>query len=243
MARGLEARSLEVAYGKNPVLRGVSLSAAPGHLLTILGPNGAGKSTLMRTLAGLLRPRAGTIHLGGQDITATRAHQRVKMGVALVPEGRGMLPSLSVRDNLELGTFSRPYGRRRAELGEDLERVFALFPVLRERQLAVSGGLSGGQMQMLAIARALMSRPRVLLLDEPTLGLAPIPAEQVLASLSMMLKDGMAVVVVEQKARGLIEVADHLLLIRQGRIERDLSRSEITNESLVQLYFGGKTEA
>ncbi len=236
---GLVVSGLEVAYGQIEVLHGVSISVPRGDMLTILGPNGAGKTTLMRTIAGLVPARSGQIRLHGEDITRVPAHRRVGRGLSLVPEGRGMLPSLTVMENLLLGTYCRAAADRRVSLTADLEQVFTLFPRLRGREIQASGSLSGGEMQMLAIARALMAKPKVLMLDEPTLGLAPVLAQQVIESLGALRKLGITVIVVEQKSPGLPAMSDQVFLMRQGRLEGAVSH-DVNARELIAAYFGGR---
>jgi len=211
----LEIRDLDAAYGDIRVLSGVSLTVGPGEIVALLGPNGAGKSTLLTAIAGLLRPRAGAIRWQGEDLTALRAHLVVERGVALVPEGRRLFGGMTVQDNLELGAFApRAWGGRRAAL----ERVYALFPVLAERRRTVVQALSGGQQQMVAVGRALMASPRLLMLDEPSLGLAPRLVAAILEALVAINRAGVAVFLVEQNVPAALSLAHRGYLLEGGRI-------------------------
>ncbi len=216
----LELRGLEAGYGGALVVQGVSLAVPEGRIVTLLGPNGAGKSTTLRAVAGLVRPRAGEVRLNGARIDGMPADAAVGRGLALVPERRELFPSLPVAENLALGAFSR---RDRAGIAEDLEMCFALFPRLKERRAQPARTLSGGEQQMLAIARGLMSRPRYLLLDEPSLGLAPLLIEEIFRKLVQIRAAGTAILLVEQNAMAALDVADYGYVLETGviRLEGD----------------------
>ena len=226
----LRVAELEVAYGPAPALWGVSLEVRRGELLSVVGPNGAGKSTLINTIAGLLRARAGTIEFDGGDITRLPAHRFCAAGIALVPEGRRLFATMSVRENLELGSLL-PHAR--AQRTHSLEHAVALFPVLAEKLDVPAGALSGGQQQMVAIARALMCRPKLLLLDEPSLGLSPLVVHDLFAAIRRIHADGITMLLVEQNVATALQVAQRVCVLEQGRIvaegdpESMLSRAEI----------------
>jgi len=230
----LRVEGVEAGYGEVQVLWGVSLEAEKGSLTVILGPNGAGKTTLLKTISGLLRPWRGRILLDGVDVTGIPAHRRVLLGVSHVPEGRGIFPYLTVEENLRIATYP---GKLRRRFRENLERVYELFPVLRERRRQLAGTLSGGEQQMLAIARALMQEPRLLLLDEPSLGLAPRLAAEIIELVSRLRDEGLTVVLVEQYARMALEVADYAYVMERGRIVFHGTPEEVLrDERIVEAY-------
>ena len=213
----LEVRGLQVAYGDVTALWDVSLEVPAGAIVALLGSNGAGKTTTLRTVSGLLRPRAGTIRLEGEDLTALPPHAIVARGLGHVPEGRRIWPGMSVLEHLRLGAFPRS---ARAHRETSLERVLALFPRLRERRGQAAGTLSGGEQQMLAIGRALMGRPRLLLLDEPSLGLAPRVVAELFATIAAVNRDGVAVLLVGVLLHQALEVAGHAYVLETGRVVR-----------------------
>jgi len=211
----LEVVDLVAGYGHVEALHGVGLHVDEGEAVTVIGANGAGKTTLLKTIAGLVGPWRGRIVLAGDDVTRWPAERRARAGLALVPEGRQVFPELSVRDNLLLGAYGR---RRRAGIRDDLDRMHALFPILAERAKQVAGTLSGGQQQMLAIGRALMSRPTVLLLDEPSLGLAPLAVREVVDKLVELAAAGSTLVLVEQNAAAAFRVASRGYVLDRGAV-------------------------
>ena len=211
----LEVRDLQVAYGQAPALWGVSFELRPRELLCVVGLNGAGKTTLINTLAGVLRARGGRIDFEGRDLVAWPAHRYCEAGIALVPEGRRLFGSMSVRENLEIGSVLPAAKARRAQ---SLESVLTLFPALKAKLAQAAGELSGGQQQMVAIGRALMARPRLLLLDEPSLGLSPLIASEVFAAIRRVNAEGTAVLLVEQNVAVALRVADRAYVLKEGRM-------------------------
>jgi branched-chain amino acid transport system ATP-binding protein len=231
----LAVSNLGVRYGNLTALDGVSLCVEPDEIVTVVGANGAGKSTLMRSVLGLVKIDSGTISFEGQDITRLPTFKIARKGIALVPEGRGPLRQLSVRENLVLGAFSRSWD---AAAKTDFEAVLDRFPALRPRLAQTAGTLSGGEQQMLVIGRALMSRPKLMLLDEPSLGLAPLIVSQVFATIESVRSMGVAVVVVEQNAHAALKLADRAYVIENGRIV--LEGSDLLGDKRVQeAYLGG----
>jgi branched-chain amino acid transport system ATP-binding protein len=232
----LELRGVEVAYGDLPALRGVSVSVEAGETLSVVGANGAGKTTMLRAISGLMRPRAGQILLDGERLDRLPSHAIVEHGVVQVPEGRKIFPSLTVLENLELGSYiSAAKARRR----EGLERAFALFPRLRERARQAAGTMSGGEQQMLAIARALMARPRVLMLDEPSLGLAPIIVKEIFRIIGEINRLGTTVLLVEQNTRQALALSRRGYVLENGRVVLEGSGAELLgNEHVKRAYLG-----
>jgi len=214
----LEVAHLDVAYGAAQALWGVSLSIATGDMACIVGPNGAGKTTLMNTIAGLVRAREGTLVFDGVDLRRLPAHRVCECGVAIVPEGRRLFTDMTVRENLELGSFQR---RARKHRQSSLDQVLSMFPILRERLPLPAGTLSGGQQQMLAIARALMARPRLLLLDEPSLGLAPAIVLEMFSSIRRIHAEGVTILLSEQNIALALEIATRACVLEGGRIVAD----------------------
>ena len=211
----LSIDGLRVSYGAIEALRGVSLEVLPGQVVALIGANGAGKTTTLRAVSGMLRPAAGAVRLFGEEVTSLPSHRLVARGMAHAPEGRGIFLNLTVGENLELGAYLR---RDRGGIRADLERSFALFPVLAERRGQVAGTLSGGEQQMLAVARALMSRPRLLLLDEPSLGLAPQIVERIFAVLREVNEAGVAILLVEQNAHKALRLAHRAYVLETGQV-------------------------
>ncbi len=232
-----EVRDLDVYYGAVQALRGVSLDVACGEVVTLIGANGAGKSTLLRAISGLEPARQGSIRFDGRELTRLPAHRIVGLGISQVPEGRIVFANLSVRDNLELGAYLR---HDRAQIREDLERMFTVFPRLRERARQSAGTLSGGEQQMLAIARGLMSRPRLLLLDEPSLGLAPILVREIFRTVAEISRQGVTILLVEQNAHMALGVADRGYVMETGSIVlSDTRENLLANEEVKSAYLGG----
>jgi branched-chain amino acid transport system ATP-binding protein len=231
----LELRDVHTFYGNIHALKGVSMHVDPGEIVTLIGSNGAGKSTTLKTISGTERARQGSVHLAGRDITATPAHEVVELGIGHAPEGRRVFSRMSVAENLELGAFSRGRGR----LTDDLARVYDLFPRLKERRGQKAGTLSGGEQQMLAIGRALMARPRLLLLDEPSMGLSPILTEQIFNIIGDINGQGTTVLLVEQNAQMALNVARRGYVLQTGRIIlSDTAANLAANEQVRQAYLG-----
>jgi branched-chain amino acid transport system ATP-binding protein len=232
----LEVRDLHAGYGGVAAVRGVDLDVAAGEVVALVGPNGSGKTTLLRAITGLLRPMAGRVCLDGVRLDGAPAHDVVRRGVALVPEGRHVFPSMTVADNLAMGGYTRP----RAEAAGAPEAVYALFPRLGERQGQRAGTLSGGEQQMLAIGRALMSRPRLLLLDEPSVGLAPAMVQVVLEALGRLRAAGTTVLLVEQNAAAALALADRGYVLELGRVTLHGSGPELLGDDRVRKAYLGE---
>lgn len=233
----LVVKGLSVAYGQVLAVRKVDLRVDAGACVALLGANGAGKSSLLHGIVGLQRPRAGTITCQGEDVSKLGPEKKVRRGLVLVPERRQVFSALSIRDNLMLGAYGR---RRGAELSADLDRVHDLFPVLSNRAGQNAGTLSGGEQQMLALGRGLMSRPRVLLVDEPSLGLAPVIVDDMIEALQALRRSGLAILLVEQNARVAVSVADHLMIMENGVVVAQGAPNEVVNDDrLVNAYLGG----
>jgi branched-chain amino acid transport system ATP-binding protein len=227
---------VHVYYGAIHALKGVSLTVNPGEIVTLIGANGAGKSTTLRAINGINKPRQGTIRFQGQDITGDAPHRIVKSGIAQSPEGRRLFPRMSVTENLEMGAFQRT---DRENLAEDMDRVFTLFPRLQERRMQKAGTMSGGEQQMCAIGRALMARPKLLLLDEPSMGLAPIFVERIFETVVEVNKQGTPVLLVEQNALMALDVAERGYVMETGRIALAGPASDLkTNEQVRKTYLG-----
>jgi len=236
----LEIRGLEAAYGDVPALSGVTLRVGDGEIVALLGPNGAGKSTLLGCVAGLVRPRAGAISWGGDNLLTVAPHLIVERGLAVVPEGRRLFGSMTVEDNLELGAFSP---RARAARRESLERVFALFPDLRTRRRQIVRALSGGQQQMVAVGRALMASPRLLMLDEPSLGIAPLLVRRILDALVEINRAGVAVFLVEQNVRAALTLAHRAYILEGGRVVGEGEGAALLRDSHVRRAYLGPLAA
>jgi len=232
----LELRDVHTYYGSIHALKGISIHVRDGEIVTLLGANGAGKSTTLRSINGLNRPRQGSIHFEGRNITQTAPHQIVKRGIAQSPEGRRLFPRMSVTENLEMGAFQR---RDRAGIREDMDRVFTLFPRLQERRHQKAGTMSGGEQQMCAIGRALMARPKLLLLDEPSLGLAPIFVERIFEIVKTINDQGTSILLVEQNALMALDAAHRGYVLETGRIVlADEAQALKTNEQVRKTYLG-----
>ena len=236
----LDVSDLVTAYGKIEALKGVSLHAENGRITCLLGPNGAGKTTLMMSIAGILQPRRGSIKLDGVELTGLTPARIVTRGVALVPENRLVFPRMSVRENLLAGAYQR---NDRAEIAADVERMHERFPRLRERREQLAGTLSGGEQQMLAVARALMSRPRVLLMDEPSLGLAPLVVAEIFRIVAELNRDGTTIFLVEQNAHMALQVAHHFYLMEQGRVTFSGTPGQLAEDEVIQRAYLGARRA
>jgi branched-chain amino acid transport system ATP-binding protein len=230
----LAVRDLVTAYGKIEALKGVSLDVAHGSITCLLGPNGAGKTTLMLTIAGVLRPKSGSIQLDGKDIAGEPPDVIVSRGVALVPENRLIFPSMTVLENLQAGAY-----QRKDDFAPDIEHVLERFPRLRERATQLGGTLSGGEQQMLAVGRALMSRPRLLLMDEPSLGLAPLVVEEIFRTIAELHRDGTTIFLVEQNAHMALKVAQRFYLMEQGRVTFSGDPGSLAEDEVIRRAYLG----
>jgi branched-chain amino acid transport system ATP-binding protein len=235
----LKVEDVVTAYGKIEALKGVSLEVSEGAITCLLGPNGAGKTTLMMTIAGILKPRRGRVLFGGADIAGQAPHAIVARGVALVPENRLVFPAMSVLENLRAGAFQR---RDKTAVAGDIDRMFARFPRLRERHAQQAGTLSGGEQQMLAVARALMSRPRLLLMDEPSLGLAPLVVEEIFRIVAELHRDGTTIFLVEQNAHMALKVAQHFFLIEQGKVTFSGDPGALAEDEVIRRAYLGSAQ-
>jgi branched-chain amino acid transport system ATP-binding protein len=237
----LQVQGLVSGYGKVEVLHELTLNVPKGTLVTLIGSNGAGKTTTLRTISGMVRPVSGRIELGGRDIAGLPPHEITRLGMAHSPEGRRVFATLSVLDNLTLGAFPRLTGSRdKGDVQADLDRMFELFPRLRERRDQLAGTLSGGEQQMLAMARALMLRPEVLLLDEPSMGLAPRLVEEVFATIARLKEAKMTILLVEQFAAAALEVADYGYVLENGRLTSSGPAAALRDDPAVRAaYLGG----
>ncbi len=232
MSTLLEVTDLEVRHGDLRAVQGVSLSVAEGDVLAVIGANGAGKSTLLSAITGLLRPSAGQVRFAGDDVTRVRPHTRVRLGVSMVPEGRRLFGSLTVEENLQVGASAKRPGPW------DLKAVYDLFPLVAERRARRAGAMSGGEQQATAIGRALMSNPRLLLLDEVSLGLAPVVVKQLYAALPEITGKGTTVLLVEQDVRQAFAVADHVHCMLEGRTSLEGRSDQVSMEQVSAAYFG-----
>jgi len=232
----LKLDRVNISYGAIQAVREVSLEVPKGQVVTIIGANGAGKSTLLKSVVGLEPLVTGRVFLGGQDVTSIPAHKRTKLGVALSPEGRGVFPDQTVQDNLLLGAYAMKDG---ASTADRVERSYSMFPRLRERRDQMAGTLSGGEQQMLAIARALMSDPKLLLLDEPSLGLAPLIIRDIFETIRSLRKTGLTILLVEQMANQALAVADFAYVLETGRITHQGKGSELLNDERVRAAYLG----
>jgi len=231
----LSVKNINTYYGNIQALKNVSIDVPEGSIVTILGANGAGKTTTMKSIAGLLKPRDGKIEFLGEDVTGKTPDRLVSRGLALVPEGRAILSGMSVLENLEMGAFQR----NDKEVKQDLEKVMDRFPILRERRSQLGGTLSGGQQQMLSIARALMSRPKLLLLDEPSMGLAPLIVQDIFRIIQEINADGTTVLLVEQNARQALKIAHHAYVLETGKVVKSGPAQELLHDpSIKEAYLG-----
>lgn len=234
----LELKNVVASYGNIKALKGISLSVEEGKIVTLIGANGAGKSTTMKTIMGVMKPNEGDILFEGQSIRGKKPYQIVSVGVVLVPEGRQILQSMTVQENLEMGAYQR---KDKAGIEEDMERVFAQFPRLKERLTQYGGTLSGGEQQMLAIGRAMMARPKVMLLDEPSMGLAPLVVQQIFDVVKAINQGGTTVLLVEQNARKALQIADYAYVMETGKIVLEGPAQEVaSNPSVMAAYLGGR---
>jgi branched-chain amino acid transport system ATP-binding protein len=233
----LEVDNIAVHYGRIQAIEGVTLSVEEGEVVSLIGANGAGKTTTMRAIAGLLSLSDGSVQFGGNDIGRLKGHERVARGISLVPEGRGIFPAMTVMENLDMGAYARD---RKSGVAEDLDRVFDLFPRLKERKDQSGGTLSGGEQQMLAIGRALMARPTLLLLDEPSMGLAPMFIRQIFAIIAQVRDQGTTVLLVEQNAHQALNLADRAYVLETGKITKSGTGQELlADASIREAYLGG----
>ena len=234
----LELKDLTVSYGRIEAVRGISLTVEEGELVTLIGANGAGKTTTMRAISGIRPVSHGTVWFDGQDITRMKAHERVFAGIVQAPEGRGIFPGMTVLENLEMGAYARTF-KTKAEHDSTLASVFALFPRLEERRTQVGGTLSGGEQQMLAIGRALMARPRLLLLDEPSMGLAPLMIQTIFRTISDINATGTTILLVEQNAQQALSRSDRAYILETGEVVTTGSGKELlTDPAVKQAYLG-----
>jgi branched-chain amino acid transport system ATP-binding protein len=231
----LEVEEIHAHYGSIEALRGVSLEVEEGEVVTMIGSNGAGKSTTLRSISGLTPATSGRVTFAGQEITRVPAHEIVSRGIALSPEGRHCFSRMSVRENLDLGAFRR----RGPEVAQDLERVFTLFPRLQERERQKAGTMSGGEQQMLAIGRALMARPKLLMLDEPSMGIAPILVQRIYETIGEVNRQGVAILLVEQNANYALEIARRGYVLETGRVALANSSAELRDDPAVQRAYLG----
>ncbi len=236
MSTMLKVEDLHVYYGSIHALKGISFEVNAGEIVTLIGANGAGKSTSLNTVTGLLKPRTGTVTFEGKPLVGVPAHKVVSHGMALCPEGRRVFLQMTVQENLEMGGFTRPA----TEIQESIERVYAQFPRLKERYKQIAGTLSGGEQQMLAMGRALMSKPKLLMLDEPSMGLAPILVEQIFDIIKRLHKDGTTILLVEQNAQAALSVANRAYVLETGKISMSGDAKELLHDPRVQkAYLGG----
>jgi len=233
----LEVRDLRVAYGRIEAVRGLGFTVGQGQVVTLIGSNGAGKTTTLRTLSGLLHPSGGEILFEGERIERLPAHRIVERGVAQVPEGRRVFARMTVQENLDLGAYLR---HDQAAMSEDLDRTYGLFPILAERRAQAAGTLSGGEQQMLAIGRALMSRPRLLMLDEPSMGLSPLMMQRIFATLAALKADGTTLLLVEQNAQAALALADAGHVLETGRIVLSGTSTELLADDQVRKAYLGE---
>jgi len=232
----LEVENIHSYYGHIHALKGISLTVDKGEIVTLIGGNGAGKTTTLRTITGSMKPREGRVVLEGEDLAPYKAHQIVHRGMAMVPEGRRIFARLTVAENLEMGAFIR---KDKGEIADDLERVFTLFPRLKERRTQVAGTLSGGEQQMLATARALMAHPRILLMDEPSMGLAPVLVEAIFETIQRINKEGTTILLVEQNALMALSVASRGYVLQTGEIVLQDSAANLNSNPMVQKAYLG----
>ena len=233
----LEIKDLHVHYDKIEAIKGISVVVNEGEIVTLIGANGAGKTTTLKTISGLRKVSSGAILFDGQDISKVPAHERVDLGISQAPEGRGIFPGMTVLENLEMGKFHRK--NRKAEMNEDLDNIYSLFPRLKERSSQAGGTLSGGEQQMLAIGRALMSRPKVLLLDEPSMGLAPQMIANIFRIITQINKQGVTILLVEQNAQQALTHANRAYVLETGLITKEANAKDLLNDPYVKAAYLG----
>ena len=233
----LEVKDLKVSYGKIQAIKGISLNVKQGEIVTLVGANGAGKTTLLKTISGILKPSDGVINFEGKDIQGIAPHDRVIEGLCQAPEGRGIFPGMTVLENLEMGKYARKDWKN--ELKEDLDRMYQLFPRLKERQNQAGGTLSGGEQQMLSIGRALMSRPRLLLLDEPSMGLAPMFIQQIFNIIREIQTQGVSILLVEQNAAQALSCANRAYILETGNIVKEGAGKDLLNDDAIKKAYLG----
>ena len=232
----LEVKDLKVAYGRVRAVKGITFSVEQGQVVTLVGTNGAGKTTTLKTISGLLRPESGEVWFDGQRIDSVPAHEVLTRGLAHSPEGRRIFPRLTVEDNLRLGAFAR---RDKGGIAKDLERVFDLFEILRERRSQPAGTFSGGEQQMLAIGRAMMSRPKLLMLDEPSMGLSPLMMQRIMSTIVELKSEGVTILLVEQNAQAALSLADYGYVLEVGKIVlQDTGPRLLTDDNVRKAYLG-----
>ncbi len=233
----LEIKDLHVHYDKIEAIKGISVVVNEGEIVTLIGANGAGKTTTLKTISGLRKVSSGAILFDGQDISRVQAHERVDLGISQAPEGRGIFPGMTVLENLEMGKFHRK--NRKAEMNEDLDNIYTLFPRLKERSSQAGGTLSGGEQQMLAIGRALMSRPKVLLLDEPSMGLAPQMIANIFRIITQINKQGVTILLVEQNAQQALTHAHRAYILETGLVTKEANAKDLLNDPYVKAAYLG----
>lgn len=233
----LEINNMRVFYGKIEAIKGISVVVNEGEIVTLIGANGAGKTTTLKTISGLRKISEGSIIFDGQDISNLSAHERVEIGISQVPEGRGIFPGMTVLENLEIGKYFRK--NRASEMAEDIERVYTLFPRLKERTSQAGGTLSGGEQQMLAIGRGLMARPKVLLLDEPSMGLAPMMIQNIFNIITEINKSGTTILLVEQNAQQALQRAHRAYVLETGKVVKEAKASDLLNDPAVRAAYLG----
>jgi branched-chain amino acid transport system ATP-binding protein len=233
----LEVKDLEVSYGKIKAIKGISMYVNQGEVVVLVGANGAGKTTLLKTISGLLSPVSGYIHFEGSDLTKIAPHQRVIQGICQAPEGRGIFPGMSVEENLRIGKYGRVTAK--SDMESDLDKVFELFPRLKDRQNQLGGTLSGGEQQMLSIGRALMSRPKMLLLDEPSMGLAPKFIATIFEIIEQIKSQGVTILLVEQNAAKALKIADRAYVLETGSITKEGSGASLLKDPVVRAAYLG----
>lgn len=232
----LEIKDLKVSYGRVRAVKGISFTVEQGQVVTLVGTNGAGKTTTLRTISGLIKPESGEIWFQGERIDSTPAHAITVLGLAHSPEGRRIFPRLTVEDNLMLGAFAR---RDKAAISADLDRAFDLFPILKERRAQPAGTFSGGEQQMLAIGRAMMSRPKLLMLDEPSMGLSPLMMQRIMSTIVELQREGVTILLVEQNAQAALSLADYGYVLEVGKIVlQNTGKALLTDENVRKAYLG-----